>query len=109
VIDTENLESMASHTIRNDEGRAGDHKLPGSGDAAGAADRGMLDKELLDRVHDAHHRALCHGGSVLGDVSVEGGKVVERFRRPDDVQARADRARAERGRAQERTARLTSS
>ena len=82
VVDARNLDFRVAHAVGNNVGRFGYHQFARAGDAAGCAEFRIFRQQVFDAIEDVQGDALCGGRIMFIDVSAQGEKIVNGFRRP---------------------------
>ena len=84
VVDAGNLDFRVAHAVGNNVGRFGYHQFARAGDAAGGAEFRIFRQQVFDAIEDVQGDALCGGRIMFIDVSAQGEKIVNGFRRPQE-------------------------
>ena len=63
-------------------GRFGYHQFACAGDTTGCAEFWIFRQQVFNAIENVQGDALCGGRVMIGDVSAQGDKVVNGFRRP---------------------------
>ena len=82
MVDARNLDFRVTHAVGNNVGRFGYHQFARAGDAAGCAEFRIFRQQVFDAIEDVQGDALCGGRVMFIDVSAQGEKIVNGFRRP---------------------------
>ena len=72
----------SGHAVGNNVGRFWYHQFARAGDAAGCAEFRIFRQQVFDAIEDVQGDALCGGRIMFIDVSAQGEKIVNGFRRP---------------------------
>jgi hypothetical protein len=82
VVDARNLDFRVAHAVGNNVGRFRYYQFARAGDAAGCAEFRIFRQQAFDAIEDVQGDALRGGRIMFGNVSAQGEKIVNGFRRP---------------------------
>ena len=82
MVDARNLDCSVANAAGNNVGRFGYYQFARAGDATGCAEFRIFLQQVFDAIENVPGDMLCGGRVMFGDVSAQGEKIVNRFRRP---------------------------